>query len=397
MRFLFIEQSALWPVNSGHKQLMASFIEGLSEMGHTVDLFILDRVFNEPQKAKEWEKFGGKIFYHSLQMDYGKVPAFLLKWGNRLFGDEHFLVETASLERYKKALNLVCKAENYDTVFCNFVYNFPLISAVPSTIKTLLMEYNHQSQIEIDLANKLQLSPIMRVFYRNQAERLKQYERKAHQEAKRVLYISKEDQKVFIGVDQSSDVFYPPMKPATLRKTDFSFKNALLYSSDLSRNVNRDSLMWFLAQVWEELKAKFPQLTLYVTGNAPESLKSWAKGYHGVEFTGFLSEVKLEELAVNCDAFIAPIFSGSGIKIKILWAMSLGLPVVTTPKGAEGIEIVPGKDFELADNPNLFYKKLRNLLEDDHLRKKYAESGKSIIEMKYSEVKSLKYFLEISA
>jgi glycosyltransferase involved in cell wall biosynthesis len=75
---------------------------------------------------------------------------------------------------------------------------------------------------------------------------------------------------------------------------------------------------------------------------------------------------------------------GSGTRQKLLDAMACGLPVVTTRKGAEGLEVEDGRHLLLAETADEFRARVLDLLRDDALRRRLAAGGRELVEEKYS-------------
>jgi glycosyltransferase involved in cell wall biosynthesis len=112
--------------------------------------------------------------------------------------------------------------------------------------------------------------------------------------------------------------------------------------------------------------------------NPPPQLKST----EGVELKGFVPDIVpyLQKTTI----FVSPVPWGSGIKTKNLEAMSLGLPVVTTTCGADGINAVDGESIMIADTPQEFANKILNLLDNRELRDRVGYLGREIIRKGYS-------------
>ena len=80
---------------------------------------------------------------------------------------------------------------------------------------------------------------------------------------------------------------------------------------------------------------------------------------------------------------VAPLKLGAGIKVKILEAMSAGIPVLTNEIGIEGIEAVNEKEYILCSSPDEYADSIRRLLSDRHLGKNYLLNSKRFIKKKY--------------
>ena len=97
----------------------------------------------------------------------------------------------------------------------------------------------------------------------------------------------------------------------------------------------------------------------------------------------------------NKSVMIVPIFSGSGIRIKILEGMALGIPIISTTKGAKGIPYINGKNILIADNEIDFYNKIKKLHTNSELYKKISLEGKKLIENNFSSEKVIKQWNKI--
>ena len=75
---------------------------------------------------------------------------------------------------------------------------------------------------------------------------------------------------------------------------------------------------------------------------------------------------------------------GAGMKMKVIEAMAAGLPVVCTTRGAEGMDLVAGRDFIIADEPGEFAAAVVRLLCDERLREEYGRWGRQAVEKKYT-------------
>jgi glycosyltransferase involved in cell wall biosynthesis len=101
-----------------------------------------------------------------------------------------------------------------------------------------------------------------------------------------------------------------------------------------------------------------------------------------VRVTGLVPDVR--DWAVDCGAFVVPLRSGSGMRVKILNAMAMGLPVVSTTVGAEGIDVTDGENIVLADGADAFADATVRVLSDAALADRLGEGGRRLMADRYS-------------
>jgi glycosyltransferase involved in cell wall biosynthesis len=78
-----------------------------------------------------------------------------------------------------------------------------------------------------------------------------------------------------------------------------------------------------------------------------------------------------------------PIRQGGGTRLKILEAMALGTPVISTSKGAEGLDARDGRDILIADSPETFARRIVDLLGSSELRAHIARGGRELVRSRY--------------
>lgn len=122
---------------------------------------------------------------------------------------------------------------------------------------------------------------------------------------------------------------------------------------------NYEGITWFLENCWNRLLSENNNYSLDIIGIwDKEHAKEYKKKYHNVHFLGYVEN--LSKVLRN-SILIVPIKVGSGIRMKILEASSIGVPIVSTTIGAEGIPVIDGRDCFIADTPNDFSDKIIKL------------------------------------
>jgi polysaccharide biosynthesis protein PslH len=148
---------------------------------------------------------------------------------------------------------------------------------------------------------------------------------------------------------------------------------------------NQDAVKWMLSEVWPQVKARQPQAVFYIVGNQPPA---WLRQINdpGIKVTGWVPN--LDEYMQKSMVVVAPLRMGSGTKLKILEAMSMGKPVVATGIGAEGIGAVDGRDLLVRDDPRQFAEAVAGCLNDPELAERLGKNARELIREHYSWEKS---------
>jgi len=156
---------------------------------------------------------------------------------------------------------------------------------------------------------------------------------------------------------------------------------ALIFPGALTYHANYDAMRFFLDEVFPLVRRVNPEAVLRITGKTERvDLGSLNLGA-GVTLTGYLDDVR--PAVARSWACVAPLRVGGGTRLKILEAMALGTPVVATSKGAEGLDVTPGHNILIADDPGQFADAVLGLLDDPMLRQKLALNGRRLVESLY--------------
>ena len=155
-------------------------------------------------------------------------------------------------------------------------------------------------------------------------------------------------------------------------------KNTLIFTGPFKYHANYEAMLWFIQEIFPLILKKKPDIQLLITGDhANRSLPQ----SNNITFTGYVEDIK--SLISSSAISIAPLLSGGGTRLKILEAMALSTPVVSTSKGAEGLDVLQGENILLGDTPTDFSKHVISLLNDNALYQKLANKGRETVQKHY--------------
>jgi len=153
-----------------------------------------------------------------------------------------------------------------------------------------------------------------------------------------------------------------------------SGKKTILFTGGLSYPPNRDAVNI----ICNDIAPNFEDYVEFlVAGKTPPNIQK----PKNVTFLGYVEDIL--QLILQSDICIAPLRYGSGTRFKILEYMAMGKPVVSTSKGAEGIDYTNYQDIIIEDNFSEFSGRIADLLEDRAMRERFGKNAQKLIHQKY--------------
>jgi glycosyltransferase involved in cell wall biosynthesis len=153
--------------------------------------------------------------------------------------------------------------------------------------------------------------------------------------------------------------------------------STLIFVGTLDYRPNIDALTWFADEILPLIRSQQPQVTVQIVGrNAAPAVQALAE-YEGIELVGEVDDVRpyLEAAAV----YVLPMRIGGGVRLKLLEAFAMHVPVVSTSLGAEGVEgLQAGEQALIADNPSHFAAAVLQLLADRAAATRLSVAARSL-------------------
>jgi len=388
MNVLLICNKSPWPLKEGGPIAMNMVIDGLLNAGHQVRVLAVNsfKYYVNPDDIPG--DFREKTGIELVDVDLRVKPfrAFL-----NLFTGKSYPVERIDSARFRRKLEEILHASKFDIVQLETLYVCPYIDTIRhlSDARIVLRAHNIEHLIWERLADETR-NPAKKWYIRHLASTLKRYEHHVIRHVDGIAAITWKDADYFtneltsrgqtpewttvIDVPFGLDIrFYEPH-----RKDEPS--TSLFTIGSMNWRPNEEGVKWFLEKVWPDVHRQFPELKYYLAGRA---MPEWMKQLRlpNVVVLGEVDDA--HDFIRQNSVMIVPLFSGSGIRIKIIEGMALGKAIISTSLGAEGINYINGENILIANAPCEFFDMISLCMEDPSRRRKIGQNARRLIETEY--------------
>jgi glycosyltransferase involved in cell wall biosynthesis len=226
-----------------------------------------------------------------------------------------------------------------------------------------------------------------------QWRKLKRYERLVMRHCDAVLAVADEDRGTLLrlapeaaigvvpnGVDTA---YFSRAALALNRVGPLAFSApTLVFSGTLDFRPNVDAVTWFVREVLPRVRARRPDVRLLVVGKRPALVLQQLADQGALLLTGEVPDAR--PYLAGAAVYVVPMRIGGGVRLKLLEALALELPVVSTGMGAEGVAgLRPGEHCLVADDPASFAEQILRLVHDPALGARLGAAGRALVREHY--------------
>jgi sugar transferase (PEP-CTERM/EpsH1 system associated) len=220
-----------------------------------------------------------------------------------------------------------------------------------------------------------------------QWRKLRSFERRVCRQADRVACVSAADA---ITLQQLDPALKTHLIPNGV-DTDFYQRekvtpldlpaHSLVFTGTMDFRPNVDAMLWFAREVLPHVKARVPDVQVYIVGQRPHARLDVLRGDPSITITGAVDDTRPYIAAAG--VYIVPLRMGGGTRLKLLEALALQAPIVSTTLGAEGFEVKSGEQLLLADEPVDFAQAIVDLINDGVRARLLGAAGRSFAVQHY--------------
>ncbi|WP_321495898.1 TIGR03087 family PEP-CTERM/XrtA system glycosyltransferase [uncultured Desulfobacter sp.] len=402
MKILYLAHRVPYPPNKGDKIRTFNEIKWLSQ-NHIIDLLALADDPNDLLHKKKLKNYCNRVEVFGLNIWKSKINSLT----GLIIPSRPLSVSYFYNKKLQAILDQWITVTNYDAIICfsspmaEYLFRCPVLKKTLNprkplskwSLPVLIMDF-----CDVDSQKWHQYAanshfPI-NLIYGIESRRLFQYEKIINRTFHHSVFVSTHEVDVFTklnklarnlttvsnGVDH--DYFSPDARfePVPLRKK--KDQKILVFTGAMDYFANVEGVSWFCREVFPRIRKKIPGVLFYIVGSNPAPDVKALGNRQGVRVTGFVDDIR--PYYQGADVCVIPLRIAAGIQNKVLEAMSMARPLVTTGKALEGIKAKPDVHILKEDDPKFFADKVIQLLNSREKRTILADNARIFIIKNYN-------------
>ncbi len=392
MNILFICNKSPYPPKEGGSIAMYNLIVGLLKQNYNVMVLsistpkLLIRIDEIP------DEFVKQTTFESGFID--TTPRLTGAFKN-IFTNKSYHISRFENPSFAEKIKNVLKQNKFDIIQLESLFVAPYLKLIRhySDARIVLRSHNIEHQIweRIAVSEK---NLLKRIYLKIQAKRLKRYELTVLNSFDGIASITRTDGEYF-----RKNGCITPVKtiPFGIDKTAQDFSSvvrefpSLFFLGTLNWIPNTSGLRWFIDEVWNAISEVYPDLHFYIAGrHAPPWLRKLNK--KGIFVLGEVEDAL--SFMSSKSVMVVPLFSGSGMRVKIIEGMYASDVIISTTLGAEGIDYTHEQNILIADTAYEFIKAIQHCIEDQNYCEKLGREARKLIDEKYLNDKIISKLIE---
>ncbi len=376
MKILLITPRLPYPPHRGDKLKIFNLLKRLSKT-HSIHLIS----FVEDQRELEYVQFL-KPYCAAIEV----VP--LPRWRSYLqclFGLFSVLplqVHYFKSEKMRRRIGEICSRHHFDVIHTHLIRMAQYTAHSGHHLRVL--DLTDAVSLYLNRFLSREKSSIRKLLLKIELERIKRYENILEQ-FHACFVCSEPDKEQLLQAAPDAEIRIIPngvdLGYFSCNGTTQFDPEKIVFTGNLTYYPNIDGIFYFVKEIFPLVKKEVPAAKFYIVGQSPPA-KVRALASKDVIVTGFVEDIK--QYYLSSAVAVSPIRFGAGTLNKILEPLALGVPVVATSMGTEGLDLAIGKDILVADRPHAFARHVIRVMKDSDFREKLGKEGMALVRQLYN-------------
>jgi sugar transferase (PEP-CTERM/EpsH1 system associated) len=303
------------------------------------------------------------------------------------FSNQPFQVGYFYSIKGQRLIKQLIQVNKFKHIYCQLIRTSEYVKNIHHITKTI----DYMDALSMGIKRRIEEQPFYaKWLFRMEAKRLVAYERNIFDYFENKTIISEQDRKL-IGHPDASKINCVPNGIDERFFEDVEHTNA--YDFVFVGNMNYPPNIKAVHSIANTILPHFKASKLLISGATPHaSVVYLAKNNANIDITGWVDDIRLSY--VSGQLFVAPMHIGTGMQNKLLEAMALGIPCVTTPLASNAIEAIHGEHIMVANSDKEFIKCIQRLRSNPEMAKEIGRNASNFVLKKYSWKKSVSLLIE---
>jgi len=367
MRIIVLTSRFPFPLDKGDKLRAFHHIKQLSKLNEVHLISISDKNVTNKQ-IKELEKYCLSVNVFKLKKWKIYINLFFGFFSNKPFQIKYFY-QRAIHQKIKKLINKISP----DHIFCQLIRCVPYVQHEHHYSKTL----DYMDAFSKGIERRIENGGWMKQLLKIEAIRLVKYENLAFEYFDHHCIISENDRSFIFHEKKetikiiTNGIDYDFFEPKEIEK-----KYDLVFIGNLSYAPNVDAALFIANELLPKLIKINSEIKILINGANPANQLLKLKNTN-LDIVGWTNDIR--ESYLSAKIFLAPMRIGTGLQNKLLEAMALNIPCITSELANQALKAKHGHQILIGKNPDEYIEHISNLLIDEQLRLKIGKEGRKYI------------------
>ena len=373
MKLLILTSRFPYPTNKGDKLRAYYQIKEISTQNE-IHLVSLSDVNIDKSEVEHLDKY-----CKSITILYLPLWRRLLNLTRAFFNNKPFQVNYFYTYSFQKKINKLIEELKPDHIFCQLIRTALYMKDqhhIPSTLD-YMDALSKGIQRRIPIAS-FWMKPVLNIEY----IRLKNFENLAYEFFNHHTIISSVDRNdIFHEKNKTIQVVQNGIDTAYYNSKDVEIKYDLVFIGNLSYPPNMHAATFIAHEILPAILSKFPQIKILIAGSNPTSKVLKLQNKH-IDVKGWFNDIR--DAYCSGKIFFAPMAIGTGLQNKLLEAMSLGIPCITSAHANRSLHALHMQNIFIGSDVKDYINHITELLENKDLRYQMGKEGRLFVEKNYN-------------
>jgi len=395
MKILILCNKSPWPKHEGGPIAMYAMISGLLQAGHSVKVLAANtnKYHVDPDAIPADLKESTQIEFVDIDLTLTYVGAMY----HFLTAQSYHITRFHTKAMAQKIIDIL-RNDTFDIIQLETLQMATYLDVIRKYSKAavVLRAHNIEHKIWQRVAENC-ANPFKRIYMNHLYKSLRRFEINTLDKIDGIVAITPVDARNFDRLSHSTNIISIPfgINLETLPENPIQPEEpSLFHIGSMNWYPNEESIKWLIHEVWPGLTQRIPGVELHLAGRyMPEWLKNLS--VQGIIVDGEVPDVW--EYMQKFSIMVVPLFSGSGIRIKIVEGMAAGKAIITTVIGAEGINYENGQHLLIAKDAKSFSDGIVKLCTDKALRDKMGKNARALIAKEHDNTRLMQKLTDFYA